>query len=304
MDVSIVITTRDRLKDLLECLFSIKNSNFEVLNWEVIIVDDCSSDGTAHITPDALGIENSRVIHNTSQQMMVKSRNIGVEASVGKYVLLIDDDNAIDSEMIRILVDFMDLHEDCGIVGPSMYYFDSKEKYLDYQRINLYSGRTTGIVSKTEKQFYDSDGIPNVFMVRKDVYEKCRGFDALLIQTFTEPDFAMRARGEGFKCVTIPKAITYHRVRKEDDYKPRSLGGKFNQKAYCLMRNRAVYIARYGSIMNKIVYIALFSLFWPVTYSVFASINGRGDLLKLYWMGFIDGERFMLTKKLINSLKI
>lgn len=302
MDISIVITTKDRKRDLLECLSSVRNSNFGNFKWDVIVVDDCSFDGTENIVTEELGIENGRIIHNKSQQMMVESRNIGAKECIGKYVLFIDDDNIIDSEMIKILADFMNQNDAYGIVGPSMYYFDSKKKYLDYQKINLYIGRTNGFVSETEKQIYDSDGIPNVFMIRKSVFEKCGYFDETLLQTFTEPDFAMRMSKASFKCGIVPKAVTYHKVQKEDNYKPRGLGGKFNQKAYCLMRNRTVYISRYGNILNKIIYITAFSLFWPVIYSIFALVHGRRDLIKMYWMGFVDGVVYFFTGKLRNSL--
>ena len=46
MDLSIVITTRNRKIDLLECIDSIKESDLKNIEHELIIVDDASDDGT------------------------------------------------------------------------------------------------------------------------------------------------------------------------------------------------------------------------------------------------------------------
>ena len=109
---------------------------------------------------------------------------------------------------------------------------------------------------------------------------------------------------KGFKCCIVPKAKTYHKIKKEDDLKPISMGGKFKQKAYCLMRNRVVYISRYGNFFNKFLYAIFFSWFWPYVYSFFALKNKRLDLVKLYWRGFIDGLVYLFTGKLKSTVDI
>jgi len=304
MDLSIVITTRNRKKDLLECIDSIKESDFKNIEYELIIVDDASDDGTEKITNKDINLDTVKIIHNDIQQMMVRSRNIGAKNSSGNYVLFIDDDNIIDKEMIPNLISFADYHEDYGMVGPSMYFFESKEKYMDYQKISLITGKTNYFIGNDESNHYDSDGIPNVFMIKKEAFEICGYFDESLIQTYTEPDFAKMIEQRGFKSCVVSKAKTYHKIKKEDDLKPISMGGKFKQKAYCLMRNRIVYIARYGNFFNKLLYTIFFSWFWPCVYSFFALKNKRLDLVKLYWRGFIDGMVYLFTGKLKSTVDI
>jgi len=304
MDLSIVITTRNRKKDLLECVDSIKKSDFKNIEYELIIVDDASDDGTERITNQDIGLNKVNIIHNDTQQMMVRSRNIGAKNSSGKYVLFIDDDNIIDKGMISNLVLFADGNKEYGMIGPSMYYFESKEKYMDYQKISLITGKTSYFIGNEGSNHFDSDGIPNVFMIKKEAFEVCGYFDENLIQTYTEPDFAKMIEKKGFKCCIVPKAKTYHKIKKEDDLKPISMGGKFKQKAYCLIRNRVVYIARYGNFFNKFLYAIFFSWFWPCVYSFFALKNRRLDLVKLYWRGFYDGMVYLITGKLESTVKI
>jgi GT2 family glycosyltransferase len=267
-------------------------------------VDDNSDDGTQNINKEECGVENLKIFRNEKQQMMVKSRNIEAKEALGKYILFIDDDNEIDKDMIKVLTDFADSHEDFGIIGPSMYFSDSKRKYLDYQKICLYTGRTRGLIGDGSRDFYESDGIPNVFLIKKEVFEKCGYFDESIIQTFTEPDFAKNAEKYGFKCCIVPKAKTYHKIKGEKSFDPMGKNQQFSQKAYCSMRNRTVYISRYGNIVQKFVYLFFFSWFWPLVYSFFSFKSKRYDLIKLYWMGFIDGIIYFFTGKLKNSVEI
>ena len=54
-------------------------------------------------------------------------------------------------------------------------------------------------------------------MIKKEAFEICGYFDENLIQTYTEPDFAKMIEKKGFKCCIVPKAKTYHKIKKEDD---------------------------------------------------------------------------------------
>lgn len=302
MFLSIVITTKNRKKQLYTCIESVKKAVSNVKVWEIIIVDDNSSDGTEMLSLKDLGITSGKIIHNNTRQwMMVKARNEGVKAARGKYILFIDDDNTIDAMMIDRLVSFANKNPMFGIIGPSMYYYSSKQKYLDYQTINLFTGKTYGIIDNSSIEWSESDGIPNVFLIKKEVFDRCGLFDESLIQTYTEPDFALSAKKRGFNCAIVKKAKTYHHVNP--NLSPRSLGGEYSQKAYCLMRNRSVIVARYGAWYHKIIYLLFCSWFWPTIYSLFMITPRRFDLIRLYWRGFVDGIIYVLTGKLNNSLR-
>lgn len=302
MDISIIITTRNRKEKLLRCLQSIKESDLADLSWEIILVDDFSADGTENMTEHDLAIENLRIIHNAKQKMMVKSRNIGAKEGQGKYLLLIDDDNEIEKEMIKTLFDFAEENQQFGIIGPSMHYLDTKEKYLDGQKINFFTGKTTSFIDDSSCLYSLSDGIPNVFLIRREALEKIGWFDEEMIQTFTEPDFFFQAKKLNYQCAVIKKAITFHDISRRDRFHPDSLGGDFLQKAYCVMRNRTILIFRYGRIYHKLVYFFFFSWFWPLVYSLIVIRKKRWEMIRLYWQGWWDGIVFALTGKIKNSL--
>jgi hypothetical protein len=305
--LSIVITTKNRKKDLLECVKSICASTYE--NFELIIVDDASTDGTEKLKKTDISFQcakrenledqHIKIFHQKKSLMMVKARNFGAKKAQGRYILFIDDDNIIDTRMIEYLVLAADKYLDYGILGPSMYYFESREKYMDYQKFNFYTGRTKGLIDNSKREIVDTDGIPNVFLIKKEVFKEFGFFDEKLIQTFTEPDFAFNVRKK-YKCGIVKRAVTYHKIPPGKT--SRSMGAVFKQKAYCLMRNRSILISRYGNLIQKFVYMSLFSWIWPFVYSILMIKARHFYLVKLYFYGFKDGMVYFFRKKFINSL--
>lgn len=298
MKLSIVVTTRNRKEDLLNCLDSILKSTFK--DFELIIIDDNSTDGTQDLKKADLDFKNIKIIHSQKQLMMVGARNLGARQAQARYILFVDDDNIFTEEAIKRLVCCADKHPHFGIIGTPIYFYSDRKKRFSRQRFNLLTGMTETAV-KSDKDLVESDGAPNVFLIKKEVFGQCGYFDSNLIQTFTEPDFVFKAKGYGYKCGICQKATVYHDI-KEESWVLRSLGSIFYQKAYCLMRNRTVLVKRYGKFWQRIIYLVFFSWLWPFLYSLVALRYKRFGLIKLYWYGFKDGVVYLLTGKLKNSL--
>ncbi len=291
--VSGVITTRNRREILLRCAASLRASARRP--DELIVVDDGSTDGTRGLGAGDFGFDRCEVIRLPEPVMMVRARNIGARKARGSLVLFVDDDNVLDPEMVGALVAAAEANPSYGILGPSMFTLSGRRRYLDYQTVDLATGRTRGHVDASARSIRESDGVPNVFMIRRECLEACGYFDESLIQTFTEPDFAFSARGRGFGCGIVKSAVTYHDIPEGSSLTPRGLGGEFSQKAYCLMRNRSVLVARHGRLHQRVIYGTCFSWLWPLLYSFLMARFGRWDLIGLYWRGFADGMRYLLA---------
>lgn len=306
-ELSIIITTCNRFKDLITCLKSIKNSTEKKFN--IVIIDDNSNDETKYLNNNKLKkilkIKNQiRIIHSDKQLMMVRARNLGAKIAKTKYILFIDDDNIIEKNMVKILLNFIKIYNDVGMVGPFMYY-GTGELYMSYQKFNFYTGKTTGVIIKNNgKDYYESDGIPNVFLIKKEIFEKIGYFDEKILQTFTEMDFGFKIKKAGYRCCMLKDARTYHNVYYKDNFTSRGLGGKYIQKSYCLIRNRTIIIKRYGNLFNKIIYLIFFSWFWPLIYSIIILFNGNFYLIKYYWLGYIDGIISFFSKDIVNNFNL
>ena len=294
-DLSVVITTRNRYPELIACIESIAKSSYAE-PFELVVIDDRSGDETGGLTAaeieERFSISHVTFFHSPESLKMVRARNKGAELARGRLVLLVDDDNVVDPGMLSELVGCADRHADAGIVGPSMYMLHNREKYLDYQTINLFTMRTVLHVADGPAEAYESDGIPNVFLVKREVFEKAGYFDPDLVQSFTEPDFSYNAARHGFRTVVCPKAITYHDIDLSE--RGRHMGS-IPAKAYCLIRNRFVIVRRYGRPHHLVVFLVFFSWVWPLAYSLIAVRDGNWRRIRYYLAGFVDGYYFALT---------
>jgi GT2 family glycosyltransferase len=85
---------------------------------EVIVVDNASADGT----PELIKTEFPwvRMINNSSNVGFARANNIGIKASIGKYVSLINSDVKIPSECLGSMYAFMESTPSVGMLGPQM----------------------------------------------------------------------------------------------------------------------------------------------------------------------------------------
>jgi GT2 family glycosyltransferase len=117
IDISVVIVNWNGLQFLMECLESLCNFN-PLRNMEIIVVDNASSDGS----PDEVAIRFPGVIliRNMENFGFSKGNNIGIRASKGKYIYLLNSDIKVLDGCIDALADYMDVNPDTGIIGPKI----------------------------------------------------------------------------------------------------------------------------------------------------------------------------------------
>lgn len=91
---------------LLECFTSIIKQSYK--NWELIIVDDGSQDGSGEYCDEFVKKDNRiTVIHQKNAGVSV-ARNKGIENSKGDYIAFIDSDDWIDEDYLQLFVNRLD----------------------------------------------------------------------------------------------------------------------------------------------------------------------------------------------------
>lgn len=100
--ISVIVPIYNGEKYLTRCIDSIRNQTYE--NIEIILVDDGSSDNSGKIC-DEIANEDSRVIviHKKNGGLS-SARNVGMQASTGKYIGFVDSDDWIAPEMYGYLM--------------------------------------------------------------------------------------------------------------------------------------------------------------------------------------------------------
>ena len=155
--ISIIITTKNEEKNIINILSSINNQTFK--NYNVIVVDNNSTDKTK-ILAESLG---AKVLNKGPERSA--QRNFGVSESNGKYVLILDADMILEKEVLE------ELHE--AILN------DSDLKTLTIKEEP--TGKSFWAkCKKLELEFYSSNPDSKTHAARcfeKKVFEEFKGYD-------------------------------------------------------------------------------------------------------------------------------
>jgi teichuronic acid biosynthesis glycosyltransferase TuaG len=98
-DISVIITVYNQANCFYKVLRSVQNQSLK--NIEIIIIDDCSLDNTTEVIENYMK-EDKRIkyLKNESNNGKIKSRSDGVRMAKGKYITIIDGDDALSHENI------------------------------------------------------------------------------------------------------------------------------------------------------------------------------------------------------------
>jgi glycosyltransferase involved in cell wall biosynthesis len=103
---SIIVPTLNLESYITKCLFSLKNQTILQEKFEVIVIDDGSTDCTLKIVSNYKGIKNYKFL--TGPKKIGPggpglARNMGLRAAQGKYIIFLDGDDYLDSKALEII---------------------------------------------------------------------------------------------------------------------------------------------------------------------------------------------------------
>ena len=227
MDVTISIVSYNT-KDLLErCLESIIKYTKD-LRFEIIIVDNASSDGTAEMVEQKF--KRVRLIKNKLNKYYTRANNQALKVAKGKCLLILNADTYFVDNSIKKIFDYMDKNKDIGTVEGLEVYEDGRlvpngSKFstplLDFYELSLIGKRFKNkkmlddyrITGKKRDQTFDIDvGCDAFLCVRTDILRKIGGYDTHFLLYYTENDLCLRIKNYGYKIVHLGSARVMHEV--------------------------------------------------------------------------------------------
>ena len=117
--VTIVLPTYNGSKYLRESIESVIDQTYK--DWELVIVDDCSTDETLKIAGDYSERDGRIVvIHNRINKKLPASLNIGFEKARGEYFSWTSDDNIYEKDAIEKMVGYLDANQNIPMVRANM----------------------------------------------------------------------------------------------------------------------------------------------------------------------------------------
>jgi GT2 family glycosyltransferase len=116
IDLSIIIVSYNARADLERCLASLRDPA-PVASHEIVVVDNASSDGSAEAVRRAPTV---RLIESATNRGFAAANNLGIRASAGEHVLLLNSDTVVPPGAIDALLRELRTHPDAAVVGPRL----------------------------------------------------------------------------------------------------------------------------------------------------------------------------------------
>lgn len=111
MKFSVIVPTYNSEKYITELLNSLAKQDFPKTEFEVVVVDDCSTDQTLQIVEKYRNKLNLKVSQlETNSGGPGKPRNVALKQAEGEFVLFVDSDDYINKETLKDAVAFIDEH--------------------------------------------------------------------------------------------------------------------------------------------------------------------------------------------------
>ena len=126
--VSIVIPVYNASRFLKEALESVFNQIYS--NIEIIVVDDCSNDGSEYALREYAEKGKIKLVVNKTNLGDATSRNRGLAEITGEYYAPMDADDICLPDRILKEVEFLENHKECVLVGGQIVYINEHSKYL------------------------------------------------------------------------------------------------------------------------------------------------------------------------------
>jgi glycosyltransferase involved in cell wall biosynthesis len=164
MHVSVIIPVYNGEKFVQRAIRSAVDQNFPRKQFEIIVVDDGSTDNTVEVIQPFKNFV--RILRHEKNMGLAASRNTGIKAARGQYIVNLDADDYLHQDFLSIEVLFLSLNEDFDAVSCDYYIVDEYEKHIERKNATEYP-IACGIMFKMEQLvkigLYSED-----FMVREE----------------------------------------------------------------------------------------------------------------------------------------
>jgi glycosyltransferase involved in cell wall biosynthesis len=209
---SIIIPSYNRADEITDLIRSLQEQTFVHNRFEVLIVDDGSTDETEHVVQDFAARVGFRLrFFKRNHEGPGPARNYGMSAAEGEYFLFIDSDCLADARWLEEIDLAINRENPDAFGGPDsvLENFTPLQKAIDYSMTSfLTTGGMRGHSKKRLAKFY-----PRSFNmgIRREIHAKLGGMGKL--RHGQDIEFSRRIVASGAKVIHIPAAVVYHKRR-------------------------------------------------------------------------------------------
>jgi GT2 family glycosyltransferase len=238
-DVTIIIVSWNTREILRDCLRSVYE-NAGALDFETIVVDNASADGSAQMV--ARDFPQVQLVINADNRGFAAANNQGMTLARGRYVLLLNSDTVVLDRALEKTVAFAEAHPEAAVVGcrvlnPDRTWQRTCSRFPSALNLLLSSTYLYKLFPKSRfwgrefMLYWDRSDVREVdvvsgsfMLVRREAIERVGMMDEAFFMYAEETDWCYRFHQAGYKALFTPAGSIVH------------LGGASSRQAASKMR--------------------------------------------------------------------
>ena len=217
---------------------------------EVIVVDNASKSDEAKAISQRY--PHVKTIRSEKNLGFAGGNNIGIKASSGRYLFLINNDTVFKDFNTDSLIKRLESTESIGMVCPKIRFAwdDCPIQFAGYTPLSRITMRNHAIGFNEKDLGQHNDARPTPYahgaamMLKREVIEKVGMMPECYFLYYEELDWSMMITRNGYKIWYEPESTIYHK-------ESRSTGQNSPLKAYYIARNRLLFVKRNVKGANK-----------------------------------------------------
>ena len=241
--VSVIVLTYNNLAFTQACLRSLE-ANTHCLDWELILVDNASTDGTREFLADYVSHNpRARLVQNEENLGFAAGNNQGLTVAEGEYLVILNNDTYATPGWLVGLVRHLRNDPSLGLVGPVTNNIGNEAKidihYTDMSEMQkaawAYTSRHAGEELEIPTVAFFCVAIP------RTAYAKVGGLDERFgLGFFEDDDYCRRIRQAGFRIAVAEDVFVHHHLSASFDLIDEG------RRQALFERNRALYEEKWG----------------------------------------------------------
>jgi GT2 family glycosyltransferase len=306
MKISVIVLVYNGAKYLPNLINSLIKTDWPSKVWEVIFIDNASSDDGLEIIRKS-ALPNSSVIRSSVNVGYAAGNNVGIKQALesnSDYIVLLNQDTVVDTNWLNELVSTADTHDDAGAVQSLLLHWDNKNlvnswgNYIHFLGFGFAGGNKEVLSERLNVDVVTyCSGAAVIY--KASVLRQVGLLDETLESYHDDLDMGLRLRLNGYKSYLAPNSIVYHKYRFLNHDK---LG---KRKYYLMERNRLYILFKYYSL--KTLWL-IFPAWLVVEIGIFLFSIVRGfwpEKLKGYAWVILNFKLLMLKRREIrNNIKM
>lgn len=284
LDLSIIIVNYNTADFVLHCIASIHSTVPADVHYEVIVVDNGSSDGSLELL---VGCPSVRLIAAPRNLGFSTANNLGVANMRSRYVLFLNPDTVVGSQTLLTLINFMDSHPSAGAATcrvelpdasiddsshrgfPTPWnafcYFSGLAQLFPHSR--LFAGYTAGWQDMS--RVHTVDALAGCFMlVRREAGDEVGWWDEDYFFYGEDLDFCFKLAADKWEIYYVPSVSILHykgasagikresttRARPSPETRVRASAARFDAMRIFYRKH---YLTRYPPIVTHAVLLGI-----------------------------------------------